>query len=139
MQNGCAVLLCLVCLFDLACFFLSSFSSLIQKHVPLRKRKAWPQSAMRNVHVHMYKYGKKMHSHTAKIHPVVSGIAGSTAYSWNVSCSGELDITLAQSRMIDSNCLSTICGHTASRSAVINDDIVHTCTAIVWAVSGDLH
>ena len=25
----CAVLLCLVCLFDLACFFLSSFSSLI--------------------------------------------------------------------------------------------------------------
>ena len=27
---GCAVLLCLVCLFDLACFFLSSFSSLIQ-------------------------------------------------------------------------------------------------------------
>ena len=26
---GCAVLLCLVCLFDLACFFLSSFSSLI--------------------------------------------------------------------------------------------------------------
>ena len=30
---GCAVLLCLVCLFDLACFFLSSFSSLIQKHV----------------------------------------------------------------------------------------------------------
>ena len=26
----CAVLLCLVCLFDLACFFLSSFSSLIQ-------------------------------------------------------------------------------------------------------------
>ena len=29
---GCAVLLCLVCLFDLACFFLSSFSSLI-KHM----------------------------------------------------------------------------------------------------------
>ena len=27
---GCAVLLCLVCLFDLACFFLPSFSSLIQ-------------------------------------------------------------------------------------------------------------
>ena len=27
---GCAVLLCLVRLFDLACFFLSSFSSLIQ-------------------------------------------------------------------------------------------------------------
>ena len=27
---GCAVLLCLVCLFDLACFFLSSFSSLIK-------------------------------------------------------------------------------------------------------------
>ena len=26
---GCAALLCLVCLFDLACFFLSSFSSLI--------------------------------------------------------------------------------------------------------------
>ena len=26
---GCAVLLCLVCLFDLACLFLSSFSSLI--------------------------------------------------------------------------------------------------------------
>ena len=26
---GCAVLLCLACLFDLACFFLSSFSSLI--------------------------------------------------------------------------------------------------------------
>ena len=26
---GCAVLLCLVCLFDLACFFLFSFSSLI--------------------------------------------------------------------------------------------------------------
>ena len=26
---GCAVLLCFVCLFDLACFFLSSFSSLI--------------------------------------------------------------------------------------------------------------
>ena len=26
---GCAVLLCLVCLFDLACFFLSSFSSLV--------------------------------------------------------------------------------------------------------------
>ena len=26
---GCGVLLCLVCLFDLACFFLSSFSSLI--------------------------------------------------------------------------------------------------------------
>ena len=26
---GCAVLLCLFCLFDLACFFLSSFSSLI--------------------------------------------------------------------------------------------------------------
>ena len=26
---GCAVLLCLVCLFDLTCFFLSSFSSLI--------------------------------------------------------------------------------------------------------------
>ena len=26
---ACAVLLCLVCLFDLACFFLSSFSSLI--------------------------------------------------------------------------------------------------------------
>ena len=26
---GCAVLLCLVCLFDLACFFLSSFSSLL--------------------------------------------------------------------------------------------------------------
>ena len=32
--HGCAVLLCLVCLFDLACFFLSSFSSLIlKKHV----------------------------------------------------------------------------------------------------------
>ena len=30
---GCAVLLCLVCLFDLACFFLPSFSSLIKKHV----------------------------------------------------------------------------------------------------------
>ena len=30
---GCAVLLCLVCLFDLACYFLSSFSSLISKHV----------------------------------------------------------------------------------------------------------
>ena len=29
MYIGCAVLLCLVCLFDLACFFLSSFSSLI--------------------------------------------------------------------------------------------------------------
>ena len=28
-RAGCAVLLCLVCLFDLACFFLSSFSSLI--------------------------------------------------------------------------------------------------------------
>ena len=28
--HGCAVLLCLVCLFDLACFFLSSFSSLIK-------------------------------------------------------------------------------------------------------------
>ena len=27
---GCAVLLCHVCLFDLACFFLSSFSSLIK-------------------------------------------------------------------------------------------------------------
>ena len=27
--TGCAVLLCLVCLFDLACFFFSSFSSLI--------------------------------------------------------------------------------------------------------------
>ena len=27
---GCAVLLCLVCLFDLACFFLPSFSSLIK-------------------------------------------------------------------------------------------------------------
>ena len=27
---GCAVLLCLICLFDLACFFLSSFSSLIK-------------------------------------------------------------------------------------------------------------
>ena len=27
---GCAVLLCLVCLFDLACFFLSSLSSLIK-------------------------------------------------------------------------------------------------------------
>ena len=27
---GCAVLLCLVCLFDLACFILSSFSSLIK-------------------------------------------------------------------------------------------------------------
>ena len=27
---GCAVLLCLACLFDLACFFLSSFSSLIK-------------------------------------------------------------------------------------------------------------
>ena len=31
---GCAVLLCLVCLIDLACFFLSSFSSLsIDKQV----------------------------------------------------------------------------------------------------------
>ena len=30
---GCAVLLCLVCLFDLACFFLSSFSSLISIYV----------------------------------------------------------------------------------------------------------
>ena len=30
---GCAVLLCLVCLFDLACFFLSSFSSLIKKNM----------------------------------------------------------------------------------------------------------
>ena len=29
MVYTCAVLLCLVCLFDLACFFLSSFSSLI--------------------------------------------------------------------------------------------------------------
>ena len=28
-KSDCAVLLCLVCLFDLACFFLSSFSSLI--------------------------------------------------------------------------------------------------------------
>ena len=27
---GCAVLLCLVCLFDLPCFFLPSFSSLIK-------------------------------------------------------------------------------------------------------------
>ena len=27
---GCAVLLCLVCLFDLACFFFSSFSSLVK-------------------------------------------------------------------------------------------------------------
>ena len=27
--TGCAVLPCLVCLFDLACFFFSSFSSLI--------------------------------------------------------------------------------------------------------------
>ena len=30
---GCAVLLCLVCLFDLACFFLPSFSHLSLKHV----------------------------------------------------------------------------------------------------------
>ena len=30
MYIGCAVLLCLVCLLDLACFFLSSFSSLIK-------------------------------------------------------------------------------------------------------------
>ena len=30
---GCAVLLCLVCLFAFACFFLSSFSHLSLKHV----------------------------------------------------------------------------------------------------------
>ena len=30
---GCAALLCLVVLFDLACFFLSSFSHLLLKHV----------------------------------------------------------------------------------------------------------
>ena len=30
---GCAVLLCLFCLFDLSCFFLSSFSSLIYTHI----------------------------------------------------------------------------------------------------------
>ena len=30
---GCAVLLCLVCLSDLACFFLPSFSSLIKIHM----------------------------------------------------------------------------------------------------------
>ena len=29
-MHGCAVLLCLVCLFDLACFLLPSFSSLIK-------------------------------------------------------------------------------------------------------------
>ena len=36
---GCTVLLCLVCLFDLACFFLSSFSSLVI-----------------NIHVYLYVY-----------------------------------------------------------------------------------
>ena len=34
---GCAELLCLVCLFDLACFFLSSFSSLIKNMYWRRK------------------------------------------------------------------------------------------------------
>ena len=34
---GCAELLCLVCLFDLACFFLSSFSSLI-KNMYIKKK-----------------------------------------------------------------------------------------------------
>ena len=33
MYLGCAVLLCLVCLFAFACFFLSSFSHLSLKHV----------------------------------------------------------------------------------------------------------
>ena len=33
MSLGCAVLLCLVCLFAFACFFLSSFSHLSLKHV----------------------------------------------------------------------------------------------------------
>ena len=42
---GCAVLLCLVCLFDLACFFLSSFSSLI-KNICIYS----------NIHVHVYMY-----------------------------------------------------------------------------------
>ena len=31
---GCAVLLCLVCLFDLACFFLSSFSDICRRLKP---------------------------------------------------------------------------------------------------------
>ena len=34
----CAVLLCLICLFDLACFFLSSFSSLIENMYSRKKQ-----------------------------------------------------------------------------------------------------
>ena len=47
---GCAVLLCLVCLLDLACFFLPSFSSLI-KHVY-----QYVLHAHVHVHVHVYTF-----------------------------------------------------------------------------------
>ena len=45
---GCVVLLCLVCLFDLACFFLSSFSSLIKN--------MYTCTCMYTYHYHVYMY-----------------------------------------------------------------------------------
>ena len=50
---GCAVLLCLVCLFDLACFFLSSFSSLIKTRTMYIQITAYMYHAL-HVHVHGY-------------------------------------------------------------------------------------
>ena len=47
---GCAVLLCLVCLFDLACFFLPSFSSLI-------KTCTYVQCMYASIHMHLYGSG----------------------------------------------------------------------------------
>ena len=46
---GYAVLLCLVCLFALACFFLSSFTSLIYIHLPCT-------SALEYMYMYMYMY-----------------------------------------------------------------------------------
>ena len=60
---GCAVLLCLVCLFDLACFYLPSFSS--HKHVLIHTSTALhilaeifrpSHLSLKHVHVRTWKY-----------------------------------------------------------------------------------
>ena len=55
MSLGCAVLLCLVCLFAFACFFLSSFSHLSLKHVHVCTSIILVQSYVKaNIYIHVY-------------------------------------------------------------------------------------
>ena len=65
---GCAVLLCLVCLFDLACFFLSSFSSLIKNmyiHVHVALRLCWISLLWLCLYLYIHVCVYNVHVHVA--------------------------------------------------------------------------